>query len=95
MLFTDLETEIKNKFKLPSGTARLILKFILKRMREKLLFGESIFLGKIGTFKIVKKEPKKYKDFFTKKEMVSPKSYGVVFKVAPSLTAEMKKKTVY
>lgn len=95
MNFTDFTDDLANEFGLTKDLSRKILTYCIKRLRERLLFGEEVSLRLIGTFKLRVRKPKKFLNLQTNKMELSNKSYYLDFKTTELMNNELKKKTVY
>jgi len=95
MNFYDLKDEVAEEFGITKDLARKIMSFILKRMEHHLFFGTEISLRLIGTFRLVKKDPKPFKNLQTNKMEMTSKSYFLRFRASPRMRDKLKTKTVF
>jgi len=95
MNFTTLSDDLAKEFKMPKRTALKMITFLMKRMREKLIFGQHIKLHQIGTIKLRVRKSKPYPDIAKNKMQISKKKYYLFLEVTQGLKDDLTKKTVY
>jgi len=95
MNFYDLKDEVAEEFGITKDLSRKIMSFLLKRMQYHLFFGTEISFRLIGTFRLLKRDPKPFKHLKTGKMEMSKKSYYLKFKVSKRMAEKLKGKTVY
>jgi nucleoid DNA-binding protein len=95
MNFTDLTEEVAEEFGLTKDLSRKIITFLVKKLREKLVFGMNVSFRHIGSFKLRVRHPKMFMNLQTGQKQMSKKCYYLDFKATPNMEGRLKEKTVY
>lgn len=95
MNFSDFHKDLSDEFGFSTRQSKKILSFLLKRLRQKLLFGTEVNLRNIGSFRLKVSHPKPFLNMQTGKMEKSNRIFVLKLQVTRRMAEALKKKTVY
>ena len=95
MNFTDFTEDLSEEFGLTKTQSRAIITYLVKRLREKILFGAEVSFRHMGTFKLGISLPRKYLHLKKNVMMMSEKKYNLKFRLSQKMLNDLKEKEVY
>lgn len=95
MNFTDLTDDLSIEFGLTKQLSRKIITFLIKKLREKIVFGIEVSFRNIGTFRLKIRQPKPFLHLKTGNTEMSKKSFYLNFRPTLLMKEKLKTKTVH